>query len=300
MGQWQGVAEFVAVAETGSFTAAAGRLAVSVAQISRQISALEDRLGAKLFFRSTRKVVMTENGVVYYQHCRSLMDGLEEAERAISDLQSTPRGKIKMTAPITYGEENIMPLVNDFLLRYPDLELHCELSNQLDDLVTQGYDLAIRIGKLTDSAMMARKLASRTRYVCAAPDYLDRYGIPHSLAELEQHACLLGASDFWRFQEAGKSRNVRVVGRIRCNSGYALVDAAVKGLGVIQLPDYYVRAFLDDGRLIRVLDHYREPEEGIWALFPHNRNLSPKIKLLVDFLTKQLAPRLSEVPNKQA
>jgi DNA-binding transcriptional LysR family regulator len=290
MAQWQGVAEFVAVAETGSFTAAAARLAVSVAQVSRQISLLEDRLGAKLFFRSTRKVVMTENGGVYYQHCRNLMDGLDEAERVISDLQATPRGKIKMTAPITYGEESVMPIVNDFLLRYPDLELHCELSNQLDDLVTQGYDLAIRIGNLTDSAMMARKLASRTRHVCAAPEYLDRYGIPHSLTELDQHSCLVGASDFWRFQEAGRSRNVRVMGRIRCNSGYALVDAALKGLGLIQLPDYYVRSYLDEGRLISLLDHYREAEEGIWALFPHNRNLSPKIKLLVDFLISELAP----------
>jgi DNA-binding transcriptional LysR family regulator len=286
MSQWQGVAEFVAVAETGSFTAAAARLAVSVAQVSRQISALENRLGAKLFFRSTRKVVMTENGGVYYQHCRSLMDGLDEAERAILDLQTTPRGKVKMTAPTTFGEESVMPLVNDFLLLYPELELHCDLSNQLDDLVTQGYDVAIRIGNLSDSAMMARKLAARTRFVCAAPEYLDRYGIPHSLAELEQHNCLVGASDFWRFEEGGKSRNVRVSGRIHCNSGYALVDAALKGLGVIQLPDYYVQAYLDEGRLISLLDHYREPEEGIWALFPHNRHLSPKIKLLVDFLAR--------------
>lgn len=179
-----------------------------------------------------------------------------------------------------------MPLVNDFLLLYPELELHCDLSNQLDDLVTQGYDVAIRIGNLSDSAMMARKLAARTRFVCAAPEYLDRYGIPHSLAELEQHNCLVGTSDFWRFEEGGKSRNVRVSGRIHCNSGYALVDAALKGLGVIQLPDYYVQAYLDEGRLISLLDHYREPEEGIWALFPHNRHLSPKIKLLVDFLAR--------------
>ncbi|MDF1693146.1 MAG: LysR substrate-binding domain-containing protein [Zhongshania sp.] len=290
MNQWQGLAEFVAVAETGSFTVAAGRLAVSVAQVSRQVSGLEDRLGAKLFYRTTRKVVMTENGGVYYQHCRSLMDGLAEAERAILDLQATPRGKIKMTAPITYGEESVMPLVNDFVLQYPQLELHCQLSNQLDDLVTQGYDLAIRIGTLSDSAMMAKKLASRTPYVCAAPSYLNRYGIAHSLAELEQHNCLVGGSDIWRFQEAGKSRNIRVSGNIHCNSGHALVDAALKGVGLIQLPDYYVQAHLDEGSLISLLDHFREPEEGIWALFPHSRNLSPKIKLLVEFLAAGLGP----------
>jgi len=281
---WEGVTEFVAVTETQSFTAAAKRLAISTAQVSRQVSALENRLGEKLFYRTTRKVSLTESGSVYYQHCRRLLDGLEEAERAMSNLHDTPKGLIKITAPVTYGEERIVPLVNDFVLKYPQVEIKIHLSNQTINLVDDGYDLAIRLGKLEDSSMMARKLSQRILYTCASPKYVQTFGIAHSLSELERHNCLLGTLDYWRFQESAKAKNVRVSGNIRCNSGYGLVDAALKGMGIIQLPDFYVQGHIDDGRLISMLYRYREAEEGIWALYPHNRHLSPKIRMLVDFL----------------
>lgn len=285
---WDGVSEFTSVAETESFTAAAKQLGISIAQVSRQVSALEDRLEAKLLYRTTRKVSLTEVGGVYYQHCRSVLDGLEEAERAITNLQRKPRGKIKLTAPVTYGEDSIVPLVNDFVQRYPELEVNINLTNQTVDLVDEGYDLAIRLGRLGDSTMMAKKLATRTRYVCASPAYIKIYGMPYSLSELEKHNCLRGTNDLWRFQVAGKEKNIRVLGNIRCNSGYGLVDAALKGIGIIQLPDYYVQSYIDDGQLITMLDNYREAEEGIWALYPHNRHLSSKIRMLVDFLAEGL------------
>ncbi|MDX1268756.1 MAG: LysR family transcriptional regulator, partial [Oceanisphaera sp.] len=164
---WEGVSEFVAVAEMESFTGAAKRLGISTAQVSRQISALETRLSTKLFYRTTRKVSVTEAGQIYYQHCRQVLDGLEEAERTITNLQLAPRGKLRLTAPVTYGEKTIAPLVNDFVLRYPELEVQMRLTNQKLDLVAEGYDLAVRLGKLEDSSMMARRLASRTQYVCA-------------------------------------------------------------------------------------------------------------------------------------
>ncbi len=285
---WDGVSEFSAVAETESFTAAGKQLGISTAQVSRQVSALEDRLDAKLLYRTTRKVSLTEVGDVYYQHCRHVLDGLEDAERAITNLQSKPRGKIKLTAPITYGEDSIIPLVNDFVKLYPELEVNINLTNQAVDLVDEGYDLAIRLGKLKDSTMMAKKLASRTQYVCASADYINIYGVPHSLSELESYNCLRGTIDLWRFQESGKEKNIRVSGNIRCNSGYGLVDAALKGIGIIQLPDYYVQPYIEDGQLITMLDNYREAEEGIWALYPHNRHLSSKIRMLVDFLAEGL------------
>ena len=286
--QWEGISEFVHVAESESFTLASKKMAISTAQVSRQVSALENRLDTKLLYRTTRKVSLTEEGRIFYQHCRSVLDGLDAAERAITNLQSKPQGKIRLTAPVTYGEQQILPLVNDFMLQYSDVEVTAYLSNQKVDLVEQGYDLAIRLGKLSDSSMMARKLATRTNSVCASPAYLAKYGFPHSLSELSKHSCLLGTLDYWHFRDDDKERNIRVKGRLRYNSGFSLVDAALKGLGIVQLPDYYVQEHLESGALVSLLDNYRESEEGIWAIYPRNRHLSPKIRSLVDYLAEHL------------
>ena len=286
---WEGVVEFVAVAEAHSFTAAAKRIGISTAQVSRQISALEERLATKLLYRTTRKVSVTDAGQVYYQHCRQILDGLKEAELAMNNLQSTPTGKLKITAPVTYGERSIAPLLNNFVAKYPELNVQLHLTNQLINLVDEGYDLAIRLGKLEDSTMIAQRLSSRTHYVCASPDYLARFGVPHSLSELSKHNCLQGTLPYWRFQEAGKVNNIEVNGNIRCNSGRALVDAALKGLGIVQLPDYYVLGSIESGQLISLLEQHRESNEGVWALYPHNRHLSPKIRLLIDYLGEELS-----------
>lgn len=283
---WEGVSEFVAVADSGSFTQAARRLGVSTAQISRQVRNLEDRLATRLLYRTTRKVSLTEAGQLYYQHSRSVLDGLEAAEQAVTHLQSSPQGKIRLTAPVTYGEDVVVPLVNDFLARYPRLEVTVHLTNQTVDLVDGGFDLAIRLGRLKNSSLVARKLASRTLHVCASRDYIHRHGAPHTLNELDQHNCLLGSNDFWRFREHGRERLMRVQGNLRCNSGKSLADAALKGIGLVQLPDYYVQHYLDQGLLLPMLESFQEPEEGIWAVLPHNRHLSPKIRMLVDHLVE--------------
>ncbi|WP_077341770.1 LysR family transcriptional regulator [Pseudocolwellia agarivorans] len=286
--QWEGISEFVYVAENESFTLASKKMAISTAQVSRQISALEKRLNIKLLYRTTRKVSLTEEGRVFYQHCRSVLDGLNAAEQAITHLQSKPQGKIKLTAPVTYGEQQVLPLVNNFMEKYNHINVTAYLSNQQLDLVEGGYDLAIRLGKLNDSSMMARKLGKRTNYVCASPDYLNKYGTPHALSELAKHSCLLGTLDYWHFKESSKEKNIRVTGRLRYNNGFGLVDAALKGLGIVQLPDYYVQNYIENGTLLTLLDNYRVPDEGIWAIYPQNRHLSPKIRLLVDYLAEQL------------
>ncbi|MFC1233372.1 LysR substrate-binding domain-containing protein [Vibrio sp. F74] len=288
MFNWEGVSEFVAVTEAESFTKAAKRLGISTAQVSRQVSALETRLATKLFHRTTRKVSVTEVGLIYYQHCRQVLDGLEDAERAITHLQSAPRGLLKITAPITYGEKTIAPLINDFMSKYPELKVNINLTNQKLDLVDEGYDLAIRLGPLEDSSMMAKRLGARTQYVCASTSYLSTFGIPHSLSELDQHNCLVGTLDYWRFQDAGKPKNIKIKGNLVCNSGHALVDAAIKGLGIIQLPDYYVLPHIKEGRLTQILEQNRSPDEAISALYPNNRHLSPKVRVLLDYLEKAL------------
>lgn len=286
---WEGVSEFVAVAETESFTLAAKRLGISTAQVSRQVSALEARLSTKLFYRTTRKVSVTEMGQLYFLHCRQVLDGLEEAERTITNFQLAPRGKLRITAPVTYGEKTIAPLINDFVLRYPELEVQLLLTNQTLDLVAEGYDLAVRLGKLDDSSMMAKRLGSRTQHVCAAPSYLSSRGTPHSLSELEQHNCLRGNLDHWRFQEDNKNRSVKIKGNITCSSGWALLDAALKGIGIVQLPDYYVSPHIDSGQLVSLLQQYQEPNEGIWAVYPNNRHLSPKVRMLLDYFSESLS-----------
>lgn len=287
--QWEGIREFVYVAESGSFTQASKKMIISTAQVSRQISALEKRLKIKLFYRTTRKVSLTEEGHIFYQHCRGALDALDAAEQAITNLQSKPQGKIRLTAPVTYGEQQILPLVNSFMERYADIEVEAYLTNLQMDLVEEGYDLAIRLGKLNDSSMIAKKLGTRTHYLCASPAYLEQEGEPQSLAELNQHSCLLGTLDYWHFKDSGRDKNIRVTGRLRYNSGFALVDAALKGLGIVQLPDYYLKQHLTQGDLVTLLDNYRAPDDGIWAVYPQNRHLSPKIRLLVDYLAEHLS-----------
>jgi Transcriptional regulator len=285
---WEGVCEFVSVAEQGGFTAAARKLGVSVAQVSRQVAQLEDRLQAKLLLRTTRQVRLTELGDIYYRHCRQLLDNLYEAELAVGRHQAEPQGTLRITAPVSYGESRIAPLVNDFMLRYPQLEVTLTLTNQLLDLVHDGFDLAIRLGHLKDSTLIARKLAERIPYVCASPAYAARNGVPLSLPELAQHSCLVGNSDEWHFTLQGQPHTLRVQGQLHCNSGHALLDAALKGIGIIQLPDYYVYPHLASGELLELFPECRAPAEGIWALYPQNRHLSPKVRLLVDYLAEQL------------
>ncbi|MGL5538047.1 MAG: LysR family transcriptional regulator, partial [Aeromonas veronii] len=180
---WEGICEFVSVAEQGGFTPAARKLGVSVAQVSRQVAQLEDRLQAKLLLRTTRQVRLTELGEIYYRHCRQLLDNLYEAELAVGRHQAVPQGTLRITAPVSYGESRIAPLVNDFMVRFPQLEVTLNLTNQLLDLVHEGYDLALRLGHLKDSTLVARKLAQRVPYVCASPAYTARHGMPNSLSE---------------------------------------------------------------------------------------------------------------------
>lgn len=286
--QWQGVSEFVAVAESENFTRAAEQLKLSTAQVSRQVSQLEERLSVKLLYRTTRKVTLTDEGRVFYQHCRAVLDGLQNAEDAVQNLQNKPKGKLKMTASVTYGERVILPLVSKFIKRYPEVSVEVYLTNKRVDVVDESYDLAIRIGELKDSNLMARKLSKRSSYICASPEYIKNYGEPHSLSELSRHNCLRGTMEHWRFTVEGKEKSIKVSGNIRYNSGYALTQAALEGIGIVQLPDYYTHAYLKQGLLVPVLEHYRIPEEAIWAVYPQNRFLSPKVRALIDYLVDKM------------
>lgn len=288
MNEWQGVSEFIAVAESESFTRAAERLSLSTAQVSRQIQTLEQRLGVRLLYRTTRRVSLTEAGQLYYQSCRPLLDALNDAERSLSQLQSVPQGTLRITAPVTYGERQLMPLLNRFLQGHPQLNLVCDLTNKKMDLIDGNYDLAIRLGRLDNEDLIARKLGTRSLHTCASPDYLNRCGSPDTLQELNRHSCLPGTLDYWRFRDSRGERMVKIHGRLRCNSGEALLDAALRGLGIVQLPDYYVLDALQQGQLREVLTQHAPDDEGIWALCLPGRQLSPKVRMLLDYLSEQL------------
>lgn len=304
MKQWQGISEFVAVAEHKSFTAAADWLGMSVAQVSRNVSELEHRLQVRLFYRSTRQVRLSEEGQVYLQHCQHLVQGLDDANRAMGNLQQSPQGKLRMTAPVYFGETIIAPLLNDFLLDHEEVELELELTNKRLDLIEGRFDLAIRLGHLEDSSMVAKRLGQRRHYVVASPEYLSRCGVPKTPDCLQQHHLLSGTLEYWRLSAQprtgkgtspmkGKTRphvQIKPHTRWRCNSGVALLDAVKKGHGLAQLPDYYVQRAIQAGQLRAVLTEYHPDDDGIWALYPQNRHLSPKVHAVVDYLGAGLKP----------
>lgn len=291
MNRWEGVDAFVAVADSGHFASAAERLGVSTSHVSRLVARLEERLQSRLFYRSTRRVTLTETGQTFLLHCRRLQDGFDEALHAVQDLGGTPKGLLRMTSALTYGERFIVPLVNDFIERYPQVRVEIELTNRMLDIVQEGYDLAIRLGRLADSRLVATRLAPRVMYLCAAPSYLARRGVPQRPADLESHDCLVGTSDTWVFQSGGEEQTLRVSGNWRCNSGQAVLDAALRGFGLCQLPDYYVLEHLRDGRLQALMAEHQPPRTAVWAVFPQQRHLSPKVRLLVDHLRDALPQR---------
>jgi DNA-binding transcriptional LysR family regulator len=270
---------------------AAERLRVSSSHVSRQVARLEERLQARLFYRTTRRVSLTEAGQTFFSRCQRLIEERDEAFLAVSDLHGTPKGLLRMTAAVAYGERFIVPLVNEFMAQHPQLRVEIELSNRPLDLVQEGYDLAIRLGRLSESSMVATRIAPRALYLCASPSYLQRYGRPHTLSELSRHNCLIGTSDTWMLQVEGREQPFKPSGNWRCNSGQAVLDAALNGLGLCQLPDYYVLELLRRGLLVSLLEDNRPPDSAVWAVYPQRRYPLPKVRLLIDSLKQGLALR---------
>lgn len=286
MRKWDGFEEFEAVAAAGSFAGAAHRLGLSTSHVSRAVARLEARLSARLFFRTTRKVTLTENGRVLLEQCRRIMEELDEAIAAASG--SAPQGELRLTCSTAIGERFVAPIVRRFATDHPRMRVTIELTNRVVDLISEGFDLAIRTGHLADSRLVATRIASRQLRLCAAPAYLDRVGRPSNLAELSGHDCLVGAAPNWRFLVNDEEQVFRPRGRWRCNSGVALVDAALAGMGLCQLPEFYLMPHIKSGRLELVLDALQVREEPIWAVYPQRRHLLPSVKELIERLRLEL------------
>jgi len=295
MDRLDAVRVFAKVAELESFTAAAGALGVSKAQVSKQVARLEDRLGARLLNRTTRRMSLTEVGRAYLDRARAALEQLEEAERAVQSLKREPHGTLRVAAPMSFGIRHLASAIPEFLKRYPDLGIDLDFNDRQVDLIDEGYDLAIRVARLADSSLVARRLAPCRRVVAAHPDYWDRHGRPSHPNELSDHECLIYAylanPGEWSFQGPDGPIRVRIKGRIHANNGDALVAAAAAGLGVHLVPTFHCCDELAAGKLETVLDDYLdEGAISVHAVWPHNRHLSAKVRTFVDFLAERFGP----------
>jgi DNA-binding transcriptional LysR family regulator len=283
---------FARVAETSSFSAAARGLNLSKSLISRQVSALEAELGARLISRTTRSLTLTEAGRGYYEQVTRILAQMEEADLSVSQLQATPRGRLRVNAPMSFSLLRLAPALPDFLALYPEIEVDMVMNDRRVDLLEEGFDLAIRIGRLADSSLVARKLGAMQRFIVASPAYLAERGTPKVPADLRHHACLCYSNadtiDEWRFCEPdGRPVTIEVKGRVRANNGDLLRIAALRGLGFVDLPNFLLAADIESGALVPVLQDYIRQDGGIYAVYPHARYLPPKIRVFIDFLAER-------------
>ena len=282
------VAVFVRVVERGSFTLAADELEISRAVVSKYVSRLEERLGARLLHRTTRRLSLTEAGAALFEASRGAIERIVEAEDEIAHLQSKPRGRLKVSAPMSFGILHMGPAIAQFAHAHPDIQLDMRLDDRFVNLVEEGIDVAVRIGALTDSSLVARRLAATRSVICASPAYLAEHGEPETPEDLAAHDCLiysLAAANVWRFTGPdGREIPVAVSGRFRVNNGIVLGEAAAAGRGILATPSFYVAPLLRDGRLKRILAGYRLPELPIHAVYPERARVPPKVRVFVDFL----------------
>jgi DNA-binding transcriptional LysR family regulator len=287
---------FVRVVQLGSFTLAARELAVSKSFASKQVRALEERLGARLLNRTTRTLTPTDAGIAFARRCSDLLDEIDEAERAIAALQEAPRGTLRLTAPMTFGVRWVAPILASFGERHPDLHISADFTDRKVDLVEEGLDLAIRVGRMQDSSLVARKLAPVSGMLIASPAYLARRGTPAAPDDLRDHDCLvyslLDAPTSWVIEPlaGGDGVRVRVAARMTSNNGDALLAAAQAGMGITALPDFMVVDALRSGAVVRVLPTWGTIRgAGVWALYPHSRHLAAKVRLFVDHLAESFS-----------
>lgn len=285
--RWDGFDEVVAVADTGTFVGAAKRLGTSTSHVSRAVARLEQSLGAQFFHRTTRAVSLTDTGRTLVDQFRRLIAERDEAI-AMLDLQGEPQGQLRITCPTALGERFIARIVRGYVQAYPKLSVDLDLTNRVVELVSEGFDLAIRTGTLPDSRLIRTQVATRGIVTCASPAYLEQRGVPLVVDDLERHECLLATSDVWRFRVDGEPRSLRPRGRWRCNSGAAVFEAALAGMGLCQLPAFYVNRAIAEGQLTEVLHTFRPDDDPIWAVYPQRRHLLPKVQLLIDKLRREL------------
>lgn len=289
MDRYTGMAIFAKVVEGSSFAGAARHFRVSPAVVSKHVQAIEKRLGVQLLNRTTRRVTPTEAGQRYYQSCVRILADLEEADSAASNLNTTPRGLLKVSAPFTFGIAHVAPAIADYLGLHPEVTVELALNDRFVDLIDERFDVAVRVGQLPDSTLIARRLMETQTILCASPLYVERHGEPCTPEDLADHNCLIySLSDTrgeWRFRDAdGRETIAHVTGRFVANNGDVLRMLALRGEGLARLPVFIVADDLETGRLVRLLPRHEAAKIPVQAVYPQGRFPSAKVRSFVDFL----------------
>ncbi|MBB5367614.1 MULTISPECIES: LysR family transcriptional regulator [unclassified Janthinobacterium] len=286
---------FVAVVDQGSFTAAADSFRISPVMVGKHVKYLEQRLGTRLLTRTTRRQNLTEIGQQYVEQCRQILAQIAAAETGAEAMRATPRGKLKISAPVSFGSERIAPLMADYLTAYPDVSLELNLNDRMVDLVEEGYDAAIRIGALEDSSMVARPLRHYAMVICASPDYLARHGTPRTPDELLQHECVdfMQWSRHMRWRLSGKEArhdSAPAESRFRSNNGQALRMAALHGFGIVMQAEILLADDIAAGTLVPILQDYVPAPRLMHLLYPRDRQPTPKLTTFIDFIMERYGP----------
>ncbi len=295
---------FRTVVETGGFSAAARRLGLSKAAVSKQVAELEAHFGTALLQRTTRRLNATDAGRRYFENCVRLLDEISEVEAEVRNSQAEPSGRLRISAPINFGNEVLGPVISAIAQRYPRLEIQIELSDRFVDLIEEGFDVALRIRtNLPDSSLIVRRVSAITRSVCAAPSYLKRMGTPKTPEDLKNHACLiytLSTSPFdWKFSAGNKTVAVRVNGSIQSNNGQFLMSFLHAGMGIALLPDFTVGEDIRSGKLKRILENYPVEPHDLYLVYPANRHQSPKLRAFMDMAAQHLSGQCDRAANLQ-
>jgi DNA-binding transcriptional LysR family regulator len=290
---------FVRIVEAGSLSGAARAMDRSLPAVCRSLALLEERLGARLLNRTTRRIALTEAGAQFYERCRRILAELDEAEAGVTAQGREPQGALAITAPLLFGRMHVAPAVTALLARHPKVTASLVLADHFVNLVEEGVDVAVRIGALADSALVARRFGAIPRVVCAAPAYLARRGVPAAPEALERHDCIrftdLVPGREWPFAVGGAERRVRVSGRLATNNGDVAIAAAEAGLGLVMVLGYQVEAQLAGGALVRVLREFEPAPAPVQAVYPSGRLVPAKLRAFLDVLAETVTPRLERI-----
>lgn len=290
------VRAFVKVVETSSFRGAARALGVPKTTVSRRVRELEEQLGIRLLQRTTRRMALTDAGQALFGRCAPALVSIDEAGRSVAELREVPRGLLRVSMPTTFGQLFIVELASEFLVRYPEVRLAIELSDRHVDLVSEGYDVAIRGGELPDSSLRRRELGTTRMQCLASPEYLKVHPAPQTPRELTQHACVLygsmdpGTGTGWTFETPSGPLKVQVRGRLAANSYFTVRDSALRGLGIARMFSFLAAEAVREGQLVPVLEAYGGAPMRLAAVYPSSQHLSAKLKALLDFLVERLTP----------
>lgn len=282
------MAVFVQVAEKHSFTAAAEACGISPTMVGKHIRFLEERVGARLLNRTTRQQSLTEIGRLYYERCKQVVSDADAADACVDAMRAAPRGRLKITAPVSFGSQRLAPGLAAYLREYPEVEIDLSLTDRNMDLIEEGVDAAIRIGPLADSGLIARSLKPYTMWLCAAPAYLKRAGMPRKARDLSGHNCLGFAywqkKNTWRLSRNGVAESIAVRGQFTVNNGQALRMAALEGIGIIMQPEMLIAEDVAAGRLARVLADYDLPSRPMHIVYLADKRPTPKLRSFIDFI----------------